>query len=124
MAVHSYAIRALQCTRATFERLMERVLGGIELSVALVYLDDILVHARSFEGHICNLKVVFDKLRRAGLKLSPKKCSLFRRQVRYLGHVLSQFGVMLDGESPGGAGLLQGSRCVVFLVCALTTGGL
>lgn len=67
---------------ATFERLMDQVLVGIELSIALMYLDDIMVHARSFEGHILILRVMFDRLRRAGLKLSPKKCFLFRKQVR------------------------------------------
>ena len=83
---------------ATFERLMDRVLKGVELSTALVYLDDILVHAKSFETHIVKLKVVLERLRKAGLKLSPKKCSLLRRQVRYLGHILSQHGVTVDGE--------------------------
>ena len=83
---------------ATFERLMDRVLKGVELSTALVYLDDILVHAKSFEIHIAKLKVVLERLRQAGLKLSPKKCSLLRRQVRYLGHILSQHGVTVDGE--------------------------
>ena len=83
---------------ATFERLMDRVLKGVELSTALVYLDDILVHAKSFETHIAKLKVVLERLRQAGLKLSPKKCSLLRRQVRYLGHILSQHGVTVDGE--------------------------
>ena len=82
---------------ATFERLTDWVLNGVELSTALVYLDDILVHAKSFETHIAKLKVVLERLRQAGLKLSPKKCSLLRRQVWYLGHI-NQHGVTVDGE--------------------------
>ena len=37
---------------ATFERLMEQVLFGLPMSVALVYLDDILVPGRSFEAQL------------------------------------------------------------------------
>ena len=79
---------------ATFERLMEKVFAGLPLTVCLIYLDDILVPGRTFEGHIKNLRVVLLRLREAKLKLSPKKCDLFRREVKFLGHV----GVATDPE--------------------------
>ena len=78
---------------ATFERLMEQVLFGLPMSVALVYLDDILVPGNSFENQLLNLRLVFERLRKAKLKLSPKKCSLFRREVHYLGHLVNKNGV-------------------------------
>ena len=81
---------------ATFERLMEKVLAGLPLSVCLVYFDDILVPARSFNDH--NLRTVFGRLREANLKLLPKKCSLFRRQLKFLGHIVSEKGVATDPE--------------------------
>ena len=37
-------------------------------------------------------------MRAANLKLNPKKCNLFRRQVNYLGHVVSDSGVSVDTE--------------------------
>ena len=37
---------------------MERVLAGVDLSVALLYLDDILVHVKAFDDHLLNLRVV------------------------------------------------------------------
>ena len=83
---------------ATFERLMEKVLAGLPLSVCLVYLDDILVPARSFDDHIQNLRTVFSRLQEANLKLSPKKCTLFRRQLKFLGHIVSEKGVATDPE--------------------------
>jgi hypothetical protein len=46
---------------ATFTRLMNIVLGGLEYS--LVYLDDIIVHTPSFEDHIEHLQSVFKRLR-------------------------------------------------------------
>ena len=81
---------------ATFERLMEQVLFGLPMSVALVYLDDIIVPGQSFSQHIANLRQVFERLRKAKLKLSPKKCILFQRKVQYLGHVVSEEGISPD----------------------------
>ena len=42
--------------------------------------------------------MVFDRLLKAGLKLSPRKCSLFRREVRYLGHIVSSDGLAMDPD--------------------------
>ena len=57
---------------ATFERVMEQVLVGLPVSVALVYLDDILVPGCTFSQGLANLGQVFERLRKAKLKLSPK----------------------------------------------------
>lgn len=81
---------------ATFERLMERVLAGILGDTCLVYLDDIIIVGRDFDDHLKKLAKVFERLRGANLKLSPNKCSFFKRQVNYLGHVISERGVETD----------------------------
>ena len=83
---------------ATFERLMEQVLSGLPHSTALVYLDDVLVPARTFADQISNLQQVFQRFRQAHLKLSPKKCSLFQKEVKYLGHIVSSKGIATDPE--------------------------
>ena len=83
---------------ATFERLMEQVLAGLPLNTALIYLDDVLVAGRTFAEHIANLRVVFQRFRRASLKLNPKKCFLLQKQVKYLDHVVSESGIATDPE--------------------------
>ena len=83
---------------ATFERIMEQVLAGLPLSTALVYLDDVLVAGRDFADQMVNLRTVLQRLRKANLKLSPKKCFLFQREVRYLGRILSEHGIATDPE--------------------------
>ncbi|CAK1596610.1 unnamed protein product [Parnassius mnemosyne] len=70
---------------ATFERLMELLLTGLIGDACLVYLDDIIIVGRTFEEHLQNLERVLMKIQSANLKLSPKKCSLFKRQVSFLG---------------------------------------
>ena len=74
---------------ATFQRLMESCLGELHLNWCIIYLDDIIVFSRTPEGHIHRLKTVFEKLRVAGLKLKPSKCDFFKKEIKYLGHVVS-----------------------------------
>ncbi|GBM75402.1 Transposon Ty3-I Gag-Pol polyprotein, partial [Araneus ventricosus] len=81
---------------ATFERLMETVLRGLSSEAFLVYLDDIIIVGRTFEEHLNNLRKVFQRLQKANLKLSPKKCRFFQKEVTYLGHVISAEGVKTD----------------------------
>ncbi|CAK1590660.1 unnamed protein product [Parnassius mnemosyne] len=83
---------------ATFERLMELVLTGLIGDACLVYLDDIIIVGRTFEEHLQNLERVLMKIQSANLKLSPKKCSLFKRQVSFLGYVVSEEGIRTDPE--------------------------
>ena len=80
----------------TFERLIDKVLAGLHWSICLVFLDDIVVYAPTFEEELLRLEKVFDRLQEANLKLSPKQCSLFKEEVNYLGHVVSEKGVAPD----------------------------
>ena len=52
--------------------------------------------SRTFEEHIENLSKVIECLRKADLKLHPKKCDLFKEKVSFLGHVVSSEGVATD----------------------------
>ena len=61
---------------ATFQRLIEVVLRGLTFEIALIYLDDIIVFASSMSQHLQRLRMVFQRLREAGLKLKPQKCKL------------------------------------------------
>ena len=83
---------------ATFQRMMEECLGELQPSKCLVYLDDVIVHATTFEQHLENLDMVFQKLHQYGLKLKPSKCSFFKDRLQYLGHVVSAYGVETDPE--------------------------
>ena len=42
------------------------------------------------------LRKVFQKIREAGLKLSPKKCRFFKREIKCLGHVVYAEGISWD----------------------------
>ena len=81
---------------ATFQRLMDLVLAGAKWSTCLVYLDDIVTIGKTFHQHLTNVRDVLDKLRQAGLRLKPGKCTFFQEEVTYLGHIVSARGVATD----------------------------
>ena len=78
---------------ATFQRLMEVVLAGLARKICLVYLDDVLVLGRTLDEHNTNLAQVLERLREAGIRLKPSKCSFTMREIEYLGHVVSGEGI-------------------------------
>ena len=83
---------------ATFQRLMEKVIGDLHLKKYLVFLDDIIIHGRTKEEHLERLSRVFQKLREHGLKLNFGKCKFFQQRIQYLGHIISEAGIETDPE--------------------------
>jgi hypothetical protein len=78
---------------ATFQRLIELVIGSMQWHSAVLYMDDITCHAKNFRDHLQRLREIFIRLREAGLKLKPKKCSFFQKEVTFLGHVVDEQGI-------------------------------
>ena len=83
---------------ATFQRLMHVVLKAENWSSCLVYLDDILIFGKDYSEHLKRLETIFKKLSEAGIKLSPEKCSLFKRELKFLGHIVTSEGIKADEE--------------------------
>ena len=82
----------------TFQRLMNKVLASVPMDIAHCYLDDLVTHGKTVVECIERLRIVFLRLREAGLRLKPKKCFLFRKEVLFLGHIISGEGVACDPE--------------------------
>ena len=84
---------------STIERLMEDVMRGLQWEVCLIYMDDVIVPSAIFEDSIAQLELVFQRLSEANLKLKPSKCILFQRQVKFLGHIVSEESISTDNEN-------------------------
>ena len=78
---------------ATFQRLMQNCLGELNLTYALVYLDDVIVYSNTEEDHLRRLQAVFERFHEHGLKLKPSKCSFLQKQITFLGHEVSAEGM-------------------------------
>jgi len=83
---------------ATFQRLMDTVLSGLNYEICLAYLDDIIVFSRDLETHLQRLEQLFKRLREVNLKLKPSKCCMLQKRVNFLGYTVSQAGVGTDPE--------------------------
>ena len=80
----------------TFQRMMDRLIQGLEYEVALCYLDDIIVFGPSIDVCMDRIDIVLTRMRNANLKLKGNKCLLFAPEVKYLGHIISAKGVSTD----------------------------
>ena len=78
----------------TFQRLMQNCLGELNLTYCLIYLDDVIVFSEMPEEHLQRMRVVFDHLQEHGLKLKPSECDVFKSEINYLAHHVSQKGVL------------------------------
>lgn len=81
---------------ATFQRLVDRVLGPDLEPYVFVYLDDIIIITDTFEKHVEVLREVFKRLKAANLTVSKSKCHFCRPELLYLGYVVDSQGLRMD----------------------------
>jgi deoxyuridine 5'-triphosphate nucleotidohydrolase len=80
----------------TFQRAMDNMLGNYNWKFAMVYIDDINIFSETFEEHLEHLRLVFQRIREAGLKLNKAKCNFVRKELLFLGHVINKDGISPD----------------------------
>lgn len=83
----------LRNSPSTFQRAMDNVLQGLQNSICLVYLDDILVFSTSLQEHTVNLKTIFQRLRESNFKIQMDKSEFLKQETPYLGHIITPDGV-------------------------------
>ena len=82
-------------TPATFQRLMQNCLRELNLTYALIYLDDVIVFSQTKEEHLHRLPVVFGQFLEHRLKLKLSKCHFLQDKITFLGHEISADGMTL-----------------------------
>ena len=80
----------------TFMNLMYRVFQPYLVQFVVVFIDDILIYSQSKEEHEDHLRVVLQLLRDHQLYTKFSKCEFWLTEVRFLGHVVSASGVLVD----------------------------
>ena len=79
---------------AYFQQLISIVLQGCS-DFAMAYLDEIIIFSKDETEHLQHIEVIFQKLKEAGLKLKESKCDFFKKEIHYLGHLISDKGMYL-----------------------------
>lgn len=83
---------------ATFQCAMNSTLEPFLRRYVLVFFDDILVYSQSWKEHLEHLKHVLKTLQQHCFYANPKKSSFGKREIGYLGHIISKAGVFMDPQ--------------------------
>ena len=75
-----------------FQQLISMVLQDYS-DFTVAYLDDIIIFSRNEKEHLKHIEIIFQKLKAAGLKLKESKCDFFKKEIHYLGHLISDEGI-------------------------------
>ena len=78
---------------ATFQRVMDNVFREFINKFAFIYMDDIVIFSKSLNEHIQHLTLIFNKLRLFNLKIQPDKSHFLRKDVEFLGHIITPSGI-------------------------------
>jgi hypothetical protein len=66
--------------------------------LVVVFIDDILVYSRNKQEHTTHLHTVLQRLRDHCLYAKLSKCDFWLREIKFLGHTISQDGISVDLE--------------------------
>jgi hypothetical protein len=81
---------------ATFQRAMDIAFVGERDKFVVIYLDDLTVFSNSDAEHLLHLRQTFEKCRKFGLSLNPKKSHFSMQEGKILGHIVSKEGIKVD----------------------------
>jgi hypothetical protein len=74
--------------RETFQRAMDIDFRGLIYKCVVVYLDDVTVYSKNNEDHIQHLTHIFERCRKYGISLNPKKTIFGFKEGKMIGHTI------------------------------------
>jgi hypothetical protein len=80
---------------STFQRVMDRVLYE-HRDFCRAYVDDVAIYSCSFDQHVQHMESVLRSIAEADLVINAAKCHLFKKRIRFLGHVVESGVVRPD----------------------------
>ena len=69
---------------ATLARRLRKLLADVPN--VNMYVDDVIIHTRTWEEHLKSLKEVFNRFKTAGLTIKPSKCEFGKQEIEFIGH--------------------------------------
>ena len=83
---------------ATFQRLMDEIITPDLKPNVFCYLDDIIIVTENFKEYLKNLEIVLEKINQAGLTINLEKCEFGCSEVKYLGFIVNEKGLLMDED--------------------------
>ncbi|BFG20860.1 hypothetical protein CerSpe_071340 [Prunus speciosa] len=81
---------------ATYQRAMNAIFHDMIGRNLEVYIDDVVVKSESRQGHLDDLRLAFERMRKHQLKMNPKKCAFGVSAGNFLGFLVHQRGIEID----------------------------
>jgi hypothetical protein len=96
--LYEYLVMSFRLTNALayFMYLMNSVFMPELDKFVVVFIDDILVYSRTEQDHTKHMHTVLQRLRYHQLYAKLSKCDFWLREIKFLGHTISQDGVSID----------------------------
>ncbi|GJW91500.1 reverse transcriptase domain-containing protein [Tanacetum coccineum] len=83
-------------TRATYQRLVEKVFSDHIRRNLKAYIDDMVIKSTSEEDMLKDIQETFERFRSINMKLNPKKCSFNMEEGPFLGHLITRQGIIAN----------------------------
>lgn len=82
---------------ATFQRIMDDFKKHLRARV-FIYIDDLIITSETADDHLRDIDEVLTKIRDIGMKLKATKCEFARKEIKFLGFILSKDGIRPNPE--------------------------
>nr|AAM08798.1 Putative retroelement [Oryza sativa Japonica Group]AAP52973.1 retrotransposon protein, putative, unclassified [Oryza sativa Japonica Group] len=89
----------LKSAGATYQRAMNYIYHDLIGWLVEVYIDDVVVMSKEIEDHIADLRKVFERTRKYGLKMNPTKCAFGVSAGQFLGFLVHERGIEVTQRS-------------------------
>ena len=83
---------------ATYQRVIDCVLGGLKWQCCIVFMDDILIFSETLDDHMRDVQRVLDRISDSGLTLKPSKCFFCMPGISFLGYYIDSEGIHMQSE--------------------------
>lgn len=81
---------------ATLCRLVDQIFGCDLEPFVFVYLDDVTIATETLEEHLRVLKIIAERIRKAGMTINSEKSRFCMKNIKYLGYIVGEKGLIPD----------------------------
>ena len=74
------------------------VLAGLIYDICELYIDDVLISGECEQSFLDNVRTVFQRFRKFGVVIHPKKAKLGMKELEYVGHLINKNGLHFSKE--------------------------
>jgi hypothetical protein len=101
----------LKNANTTYQRAMNLIFHDLLGIILEVYIDDAVVKSDSIDGHLADLRLALERMRRYGLKLNPLKCVFCVSTGKILGFIIHEHGIEIDHTKIKSINKVQPPQC-------------